>query len=262
MRGYLWSFLLIAGVCALLGERAAAAEAAAPESGFFAAAPDDQLHLDSSFGVWALSAHGTVGVRRLNADVDASFGDIVENLDLALMPGVQLTKSNWVLEFDGIWTELSDNKSFSPSRGIDINLTQGVLDTGIGYTILRTRIGDMPFTLTPEIGARLNYLKVEIEPANFSSREASRTWVDPWIGGRAVLGLTPKLNWRTEGNYGGFDVGCQRTWALASYLDWRMSERFTLNVGYRAMAWDYDLGNFKFDITYQGPWIGLTASWF
>jgi hypothetical protein len=42
------------------------------------------------------------------------------------------------------------------------------------------------------------------------------------------------------------------------YLDWEFVNSLSLGVGYRALAWDYDLGPGDTDLILHGPWIGLT----
>jgi hypothetical protein len=230
--------------------------------------PDDNFHLRTGAGMWLMSMNGKTGVRNTTVDVDADFSDIWDNLNFAFNPQFELTKGNWVLGGNFFYAQLEDSKTIHSSdpnidgRGGDVTADMGIFDMGIGYTVVRTEFGDLPFTLTPGIGGRVTYVDLSVNP-NFSyTRGQSRTWFDPYIGVRATLGLTKSLNWRTQGTIGGFDVGSQFTWSAGTYLDWQFSDRFSLTVGYQALNWDYDLDNFKWDMTFHGPYIGLNVKWF
>jgi hypothetical protein len=56
-------------------------------------------------------------------------------------------------------------------------------------------------------------------------------------------------------------VGSDLTWSAATYLDWKLSKSVTMNIGYRALAWDFENDKFLWDITLHGPWIGVTFGW-
>jgi len=224
--------------------------------------PDDDWHFASSFGIWAMAAKGNVGVRNVESDVDATFSDILDKAQVALNPGLQLSKGDWSIALTGMYAVLEDEQTFRNGRGGVITSTMGIADLSLGYTLLRTKLGEMPLAITPMIGVRYTYLGLDLNPNNSDTVSRNREWFDPYFGGRVVLGLTDALDWRTEGTYGGFSVGSDSTWSAGTYLDWKFYKNVSLNVGYRALSWDYDNDNLKWDITFHGPWIGLTTSWF
>lgn len=231
---------------------AADARAAAPR-------PDDELHLRTSFGLWGMSAEGSVGARNVESDVDVSFGDILENLNFAVMPGIELSKGNWVFGFNGMLAQLEADETFRDGRGGVVTSVIGIADLSLGYTLVRTELGNgMPLTLTPLVGVRYTYISVELNPNQFETVDRSRDWLDPYVGATAVLGLNEKLDWRTSGTIGGFGVGSDTAWSAATYLDWYFHDNIALNVGYRAVSWDYDDDDFVWDVTFHGPWVGLS----
>jgi hypothetical protein len=77
-----------------------------------------------------------------------------------------------------------------------------------------------------------------------------------------ALGLTRTLDGRTTGSIGGAGGESNLEWSAATYLDWRFAKGWTLNVGYRALAWNFQDDDFKWDITFFGPWIGLKVRLF
>ncbi|MBC8108216.1 MAG: outer membrane beta-barrel protein [Anaerolineae bacterium] len=229
---------------------------------FAAPPPDDAWHLNTTFGIWAMSLDGKVGVGNVESDVNVDFGDLIDKTAFSLNPGVEVQKGDWVFSFIGNYSKLEDDKTFDDGRGGDIDMWMGVFDFSVGYTVLRTEVGGMPLTLTPAVGAQITYMKLELNPNLGETADKSKTWVDPYVGGRVVLGLTKELDWRTGALIGGFGVGSDLTWSVGTYLDWHFAESWALSVGYRATSWDYDQDDFKWDMTMHGPWISITHRWF
>jgi hypothetical protein len=227
---------------------------------------DDDWHLTTSAGIWGMSATGTAGIRGADVDVDASFSDIVDKTDLALNPGVELNKGPWVIDFNGMYARLSNDTDFPNGISVEAKATQIVGTLALGYTILDTKLDNgMPLKITPAIGIRYNYLEVKLDPSFAPTVKKNKQWVDPIVGGQIILGLTDNLAWRTEGTIGGGgDVlnGCVLTWSAGTFLDWQFARSWALNVGYRALSWDYEQDPVKFDVTYHGPWIGISHQWF
>jgi hypothetical protein len=226
----------------------------------------DKLYITTRLGVWGMSLSGDTGVKNLSTSVSASFEDLIQNTNFAAFPSFELSKGNWVLAINGLYANLSDEERFTGPlgvrRGVDVTANMGVVDVGIGYTIVRgTTTTGAPFTLTPAIGGRWTYIDLEINPLNAETRSANRSWFDPYIGLVGVVGITRKLDWRNAGTIGGFGVGSQLTWTAETMLEWHFSEHVGLDVGYRVLSWDYDLSGFKWDMTLQGPWIGLSFNY-
>jgi opacity protein-like surface antigen len=228
-----------------------------------AAPPDDQWHLDTSLDLWATAVSGATGIGPLQSDVDVSFDDLLKHMDFALMGGAELSKGNWLVVFNGMYVTLSDEKSGPLGGGIDIDSDMGIANLALGYTLVRTEVGrGMPLTITPVVGVQYTDLSLKLNPERLRSVERSRDWVDPYVGGRVVLGLSDAVSWRNEGTIGGFGLESDLLWSAGTFLDWRFSKRMTLNLGYRALSWDYDKDHFEWDVTLHGPWIGLTIRLF
>ena len=227
------------------------------------APPDDELHLSAELALWGTFVDGTVGVKGVETDVNVDFADILDSLNLGAMGGATLTKGNCVFLFHGMYSTLENEVTFKDGRGGVVTSDMGIADFALGYTIVRTEIGDhMPFTITPVIGIRYTYLKMSLNPNQFATEDDHRDWLDPYVGGQVVLALSRTLDWRTEASIGGFGVGSDVTWTAGMFLDWHFSDKFALDVGYRAVSWDYDNEDFKWDVTFHGPWIGLTVKLF
>ena len=226
----------------------------------------DKLYFTLRLGVWGLALSGDAGVGPLSTGVSMDFSDLIKDTNLAAFPSFELSKGNWVVAVNGLYANLSDSEHLTGplgnGRGADVSANIGIVDVGLGYTIIRskTTLGAAAFTLTPAIGGRWTYVDAEINPDNFPTESKSRNWFDPYIGLQAVVGLTRTLDWRTAGTVGGFGVGSQFTWSAETMLEWHFSKHVGLDVGYRVLSWDYDVNNFQWDITMQGPWIGISIN--
>jgi hypothetical protein len=219
----------------------------------------DSFTLAVNVGMWGASMNGDIGVRGLSTPVNVDFLDLIQDVNMAVMGGLELTKGNWIISFQGLWMQLSDDETLRDGRGADITADTAILDLGLGYTIVRAKmVNDMPITITPVVGVRWTYLSLEVDPYNFPAQDRDQNWFDPYVGGQVVVGLTRTLDWRTEASVGGFGVGCDFTWTVGSFFDWQFSEHVSLDVGYRCLSQNYDNDDFKWDMTLQGPWIGLT----
>jgi hypothetical protein len=176
-----------------------------------AAPPDDDWHLQTSFNIWATSLDGKVGVRNLESDVNVDFSDLFDKSAFAFNPVIELSKGDWVFGYMGSYSKLEDERTFDDGRGGAIDMYLGVFDFSLGYTLVRTQLGEMPFTFTPAVGAQVTYMKIELNPNNFATLEDDKTWVDPYLAARVVLGITPTIDWRTQGSIGGFGVSSDLT---------------------------------------------------
>ena len=67
--------------------------------------------------VWALSVKGDVGVGRTEADVDVSFSDILDNLNIAVMLELELRKGRFGLLSDTIYANLEDRRGHGARIG-------------------------------------------------------------------------------------------------------------------------------------------------
>ena len=234
--------------------------------------------------LWMLSidAEGTVGgnLSSLSADVDLSFGDVMDHLDFGGMGRVEAWKGKWGLTFDGLFLNLSADKSFKGRSGItnfnlDVDARIGSADFALAYRLYEQRFGNenkQSLAFEPYGGLRYTYLRekvdltVDIPGVGSAGRTlgTSEDWVEPFVGGRVIWGLNDKLAINIRGDAGGFGIGSASNlqWQILGGLDYKLSENITLNAGYRYVELDYSRGSganeFGVDLRAKGPFVGLT----
>jgi hypothetical protein len=116
-------------------------------------------------------------------------------------------------------------------------------------------------------GARYTHLDIEFDFKRIGTRDRSKDWVDPFIGGVTQIGLTDKLSFRVRADIGGFGVGSDLSWHSVGLLGYKVQPfgiDGTLAAGYRALYQDYTDGSgrnkFEWNMTLHGPVLGLAVT--
>ena len=135
--------------------------------------------------MWGAAMSGTTAVGPLEADVDASFSDILDNLEMGFMGSYRATRDRLSVTVDGIYMGLgSDGRGPAGFVKGDVDLDQAALEVDVGYEVLDR--------LTVFGGLRYNDLSVDIRtvgPLGVRSDSADEDWIDPVIGAHYTLGL-------------------------------------------------------------------------
>ena len=140
---------------------------------------------------WLAGLEGDVGVGGLPpAEVDASFSDIIENTDIAVMLGAEARRDRWGLTLDLVYLGLAQDAETPGPLFDDATIDVNTMFTTIGgaYRFIETTtVG-----LDALAGARLWYVDAELDldtgllPGR--SNQDNEYWVDPVVGLRAGAG--------------------------------------------------------------------------
>ncbi len=219
----------------------------------------------------AAGLNGTAGARGIQADVDASFSDIWDNLDIGLMGLFTAEKGPWTFGFDGIYFEVGDQASktatgpqgqVSVSGAVEVSSSITVLQPSLMYRILddRTRVdllGALRYTrLSLDLDVKIAATDPPLVPPgaglNFSG---SDSWIDAVVGARVIHPISDRwsLLGYTDVGAGGSDL----TYQFIAGANWTLNERLTAKAGYRYVHWDYEDGGVVWDISASGPYLGL-----
>ena len=212
----------------------------------------DQWRFDTSLNLFLAGLSGDVTVKGQPASVNASFGDIVENLKFAAAGRLTVGHDRWSLS-----TEFSYMKLGVSTTAADVELKQWLVEPSVGY-----RFCD---SFEAFAGARYNNIDTTI---NFNGpqgqvRGGTQEWCDPIVGANLSLPLSgQKLTFDGRFDVGGFGVASDVTWQAFPFLNWRISKSAALQVGYRWLGTDYETGSgankFRYDVVLAGPQIGFT----
>lgn len=238
-----------------------ATTAEAQNSGFMGADQDNNWSL--SVYMWGAGMKGTVGLGPLDVPVDASFSDILDNLEMAVFGHLEYNADNNFGVFaDTMYIGLGSNVTTERGNGsASVDMDMLVVEGAVSYN-LGSR--EAPFNLF----AGLRYWDVEMStvirtvvPETEIRPSGGADWTDFMVGARWAPRLGEKW-WallRADIAFGDSD-----TYNLSGALVWRFARSASMPFGYRYMDLDYDKGTDlqrrALDIDMSGPFLAIEFS--
>jgi hypothetical protein len=226
------------------------------------AATDNDWHLAIAPYLWFPGVHGTVGALGHEASIDASPGDLLSHFRFGLMGLVEARHKQLLLPIDIVWVRLGDDKAL-PAFGLgaitaNAKASVFILTPKIGFRVLdEDKIkfdGLMGFRYW-HLGQNLHF-NPSILGLDFSG---SQNWVDPLVGGRLQINLTPKVDATIAGDVGGWGVGSQLDYQVVGLLGYKIKPRWTLQAGYRYLDVNYR-SRTVFDVATSGVLFGVSIT--
>lgn len=213
--------------------------------------------------LWGAGMSGVVGAGGVETDVDASFSDIMSNLELGFMATYRADiGKDWAIAADGMYIGLGGSgrgpNGLAKSR-VDVDQSVVELDVGRKITpafavVAGARYVDMTSEATTQgpLGNRVTF-------------RTDADWIDPVLGVVVSTGFSEKGAVLLRADAGGFGVGSNLSWQLVGSVGYRASPGLTLVAAYRHLDIDYDSGSgagqFRFDAAMSGPALGVAFSW-
>lgn len=222
----------------------------------------DRLHYRSNLSIWAAGIHGAAGKGDFESSIDVSFSDLFDKLNAGAGLDFEAGKGPFsVLVFAQYMHFEADGQT---PRGFDTDLKAqfGLVDIALAYQLLNIPCGSESRLYFDAMGGfRWTYLSQEIgvNEGPFAGRDQNReqNWFDPYLGARVRFDINRHCNVSVLANYGFPGVGADSTWSAYAQFEYRFDSKWSVILGYRALNYNYGNDGFKFDITMQGPVIGL-----
>jgi hypothetical protein len=225
------------------------------------AADDAWRHTVALYGI-AASIDGTAGVGPVEADVDVSFSDILDNLEMGAMASYRGEKGRWAVVGDLIWMNLENDKDGLGPFGrtnAKAELDQLIMELDGSYALTERldlygglRYWDVDSTVKVTGGGPMG---------ETVGGKLSEDWVDLLVGLRYALPLGDKWTLVWRGDMAPFGTGSDFSWHTTVYADWRLGEHANVLIGYRYLDVDYDDGEganrFLMDVSQAGPAVGF-----
>lgn len=236
---------------------------------------------------WLTSLNGDITIRRFTVDVDESFSDLFENLNIAAMfNGEVLYKGKFGVFVDTVYAYLSDddNIGLEPldiplDLDLEVKFKLFILGFGVFYRVGTWDIGSQyndfvqkakpTVTLDLVAGGRYWHMKSEVDIHETfgilpSEIDRSKDWFDFIVGGRTRLTFYKKLIFEVRGDVGGFglDFSSDISWNIVALIAYELPwYRITPVIGYRALYNDYSDGSgdnrFAYKAWLYGPVVGV-----
>ncbi len=226
-------------------------------AGPFAAAQSTPGGWQFTLAPYAVAAamDGAATVRGVEADVDVPFETIVENLDMTFMGHFDMQNERWLVSSDLIYMDLEGDAEVANGTGT-ATMQETIFEVAGGYRVTPA------LTLLAggrwvDLGLGLRYAGPNLE----RNVDASKSWVDPFVGAHLVAPLSDRWWLGVHGDVGGFGVGSELAWQAYANVGFRASDLVSVIVGYRALDMDYEDGSgddlFRYDVLTAGPQIGV-----
>ena len=219
---------------------------------------DSGWRVGTSMYVWTTRLDGDMTFRGTTVPVDVPFDKIFENLKFTFMGLVEVGKGKWSFMSDIFYAKLEPSVS---TQRFDFN---SQIEQFIGNFAVFYNVVENPTTrLDAFAGARVNWMETDVDiegkgPLGRSfSETAEKTWVDPIIGFRVHHDLNDKFFVRALADIGGFGVSSDLTWQAMALLGYRITDKASVGLGYRAIGTDYPSGGTTYDVISNGLLLGL-----
>lgn len=126
------------------------------------------------------------------------------------------------------------------------------------------RLINLSFALDQTTNYRYNSSLVSLAGQFQINETASRTWINPLVGGKLGVQLTDTLALWLRGDVSGFDLSGEADWNWNAILglDYYVRENVAIQLGYKFYSLKYGQGSgddgFDFSLNLNGLYLGLT----
>jgi hypothetical protein len=224
------------------------------------AAPAKSAGLEYSLTpyLWANGVTGTVAIGTISGDFDASFSDLMDNLQMAVP-----------IHFEAkgpVWTLIAELSYIALGQDMEAIVGEGDLDM-----LMFEFLSGWEFRPNWDLifGARYTDMNVKLtfSPALLGGSDVvfdeGQSWVDPVLGIRWKGQMNRRGTWHASTRFdaGGFGLGSDLTINARVIVGRDLSQVTRLWFGYHLLDTEYDRNGFLYDMTQQGPEIGVGFRW-
>lgn len=205
--------------------------------------------------MWMMSLDGTTAALGQDVDVDASFSDVLDVLNIALSANMELSKGKFFAVFDPMYSQIESDFS-DPGGGPvggTVKVDMLIADFNVGYSI------DENFGVYA--GARYYDQDISITPNTLPKIGLGDDWTDIIVGLRA--GGKVSENWSFMGKMDAAISGdSESAYYFQAVLLRHFGDNKHLDLGWRYYSVDYESGagitRFKWDVEHSGPVVGFS----
>lgn len=210
--------------------------------------------------VWATGMKGEVATLppAAPAEIDLSFSDVVEGLDISLMGLVEARKGRFgafgELFYVGVSADADTPGPFYAQTEYEQDLW--ALSVGGSYAVIQDQARHLDVVGGVRYWDMDNQIELDAGVAPSAKRSERESWMDLFIGlkGRARIDQRWYVTgWAVSAVAGGSDTA----WDVLAAVGYEIDDDFSLTVGYRHQEVDFRDGEFIFDVELSGPIVGL-----
>ena len=211
---------------------------------------------DLAFYVWMPKIEGTTADGH---DLEISFKDILENLDMTLMTTLGVRKGKWSVMTDVVYLHLDHSDSSNINELLkltDVYMKALIVGPFVSYEILGNEKGSLQLLggaryLWIESGLDLK-TRPPLEPEKIDASDDGYV-LDGVVGIRGYLNLADRwfMPYRMDIGTGDTDY----TWQAMGGIGYKF-DKFKLLATYRYLKWEFDNDSVFKDLKVYGPMVG------
>lgn len=223
---------------------------------------------------WLAGITGESGVAYQTVPTDLSFRDLASHLKMTFAAQMELRYDRWGLLTDIYYADIGGYKNIPDPRiqQFAVDLKSFIFQFPVTYRVYRSKTSDTFLDLLA--GGRLNSTRVRLSrfqdvsvpiaglivPPDFRyfSNSATKTWVDPIVGGRTQVFLSNNIFLGGYGDIGGFGVGSHLSWQVQGTLGYKFNRKMFAEIGWRLLSENYTSGGFTYNAKQQGLYTGFS----
>jgi len=219
--------------------------------------------------LWGLSLSGDAQVGDKKGDVDISFSEILDDINIGAMGFIDGRKDRIGYFINPIYSRLKAKENVAGEK-VDVTNDSAIVAIGGYYRWIDTKVsgrngdGTGRLVVEPYGGVRWTYLRVKVDVDGKGQGEKSENWLDPIVGSRLMYVWDPRWDIAFAADVGGFGTGSDSAWNIHLLLGYRLQlfgREAIIRGGYRALHQEYKTGSgrstFKWDVTQEGPIAGI-----
>ncbi|TQD51300.1 hypothetical protein [Marilutibacter aestuarii] len=213
--------------------------------------------------LWGTGMSGDIGLGDAGpvGSIDASFSDILANLDIAGMAFVDARRDRWGIAADFFYAKLSNDTNAFVDQGygkVEGETKNKIVHLGATYRVTRTGTSHLDLIGGIRYTDANTTIKVGAGPSLPGGARAtdSQNWVDGFVGLRGAAQVSER--W---GLFGQLDAGAGGTdlsWQAVAGARWFLQSGNSVDVGYRYLSQDYASNDFTYDLRMGGPFLGMS----
>ena len=220
--------------------------------------------------IWFMGLEGTVTAKGHDADVNANFSDILDNLDMAGEINIEAGTDRYGVFVQPNYLELSEDATATlPISGAQVKskltMTTTFIEFG-GFARLVDVKRETGGHNTIDLIGGLRYwdmcneVKLSVPAAGLSRKtEKDGNILDPFVGLRMKAYIADKVPYSLRADIGGLNTGSSSnfTYNLQALLGYDVTQSVTMFGGYRVLYVDFGDSQAGFDLTQHGPVLGV-----
>ena len=193
------------------------------------------------------------------SEVDLKFGDLLKNLQFAFMMRGEVYKGNWGVMADYVYLKLGDDIDTPEEVVADIEFRQSIFEFFVSRRIRHD------WGWIDVYGGIRHWgfgIDLNLEGLGLTRVSFKENWVDPVVGGRAVLQFSDRFTAIFRGDIGGFGAGSDFSFTVQPGVGYHFSNWFAVMLQYKYLYVDYNNDKsapdlFIYDAATNGPLLGF-----